>query len=53
MRLQFAADLHKTVADGSLTFRQVFTSEVAGRSLAVLEVLGCQGLFRPMGRVAT
>ena len=35
-----------------LTFRQVFTSEVTGKSLAALVVLECRGLFRPMGRAA-
>jgi hypothetical protein len=49
---QFAVDSHKTVADGPLTVRQLFTSQVAGRSLAVLVVLAYRGLFRPMGRVA-
>ncbi len=35
-----------------LTFRQLFTSEVTGRSFAVLVVLACRGVFRPMLRLA-
>ena len=35
-----------------LTFRQVFTSEVAGKSSAVLVLLECRGLFRPALKLA-
>ena len=50
--LQFAADLRKTVADGPLTFRQLFTSEITGKSFAVLVVLEYRRLVRPLLKLA-
>ena len=50
--LQFAAHFRKAMADGPLTFRQLFTSEIKGRSFAVLLVLDCRGLFSAGGKAS-
>ncbi len=50
--LQLAMDYYRTVVDGPLTFRQVFTSQITGRFLAALVVLEHQPLSRPMVKLA-
>jgi len=51
-RLTKTPAMQAGLVDRRLTFRQVFTSEIAGKSFAVLVVLACRGAFRPMLRLA-
>ena len=51
-RLTKTPAMQAGLVDKPLTFRQLFTSEVTGKSSSVLVVLGCRGVFRPMVKLA-
>ena len=51
-RLTKTPAMQAGLVDGPLTFRQLFTSEITGRSFAVLVVLECPGVFRPVLKLA-